>query len=207
MTMSAYPSCKDVSPAPLSSHLMAMHRWTTAAVGAVLAVALLTGCTGSDEPVPEPTSTRAPVPTDAPSTVEQWGFFAEEQKAQWDVWIDGWESVACGSVDQLESASIDCLVLVYQAAEMTNVAADSWLGLTTPGHAQFISTDPPAEVADLVAATQEAATAASVAGEEWVAANCGASGSADNCAQLSTTLGDALTAFDARLAEWQPVSA
>lgn len=184
---------------------MGMNRWVTAAAGAALAVTLLTGCTATeDEAVPEPTGTRAPVPTDAPSTVEQWAFIAEAQKVEWDTWLDGWESVECGSIDQLESASVDCLVLAYSAASMADSAADLWWGVTTPGHPKFISTEPPAEIADLVMSTQDAATAASAAGQEWVAGNCGMADAPEDCTELSTTLGDALTAFDAQLVAWEP---
>jgi len=175
----------------------------TAAAGAALAVTLLTGCTGTEEEPPEVTGTEPAVPTDAPTDVSLWVSVAETQKLERDMWMEGWESVECGSIDELETASIDCLVLVYQAASTSDTAAEWWDALTTPGHAEFLSTVPPEEVADLVSATKDAAIAASTTGQEWVAGDCGSSAAIEQCPELTTALGDALTAFDEQLAAWE----
>lgn len=171
--------------------------------GTVLAIAaaglLLVGCTGGEPQEPE--STKPPKITDAPTTPEEWLAIAESQKSQWDSWTDGWESAQCGSIDELETASVDCSSLVYSAVEMATFAEQTWTGLTTPGAAEFISVEPPEEVAELVTATQDAATKASEAGTAWVDAECGIEMKGD-CQALATTLGDALTAFDTQLAAW-----
>lgn len=160
---------------------------------------LLAGCTGG-EPEPDAKTKRTRV-TDAPTTPEQWWDVAKQQKAEWELWTEGWETVGCGSLDELESASIDCSLLVYSAVDIASMAEQTWTGMTTPGAGQFISTEPPAEIADLVTSTQEAATKAAGSAAAWMEADCGIEMTGD-CPALTTTLGDDLTAYDAQLAAW-----
>ncbi len=182
-----------------------MQRRATAVGAALLAVALLTGCTGDGDAEPEPTATdgRTPVPTDAPSTVEQWADIAERQTAEWHAWETEWDAIECGSINDLGSVSVDCTMLVFQAVSMTEISSEWWAGATTPGHSQFISTDPPAEIADLVTATQEAAVTADAAGTAWTDAECGLEAT-EECPDLADALGDAIAAYTDQLAEWAP---
>lgn len=182
---------------------MTTTRLGSVVIGASLVAAVLSGCTDTaEEPTPEVRPGRTPQQTDAPSTPEQWALIAEGQSAQWDSWQENWEAVSCGSIADSAAGGIDCTLLVFNAGTLAELDANEWAMTTTPGTSGFISVEPPAEVADLVASIQAAATTAATAGQEWVAAGCDM-GTGGDCATLSASFDAALVELRAQRAEWE----
>ena len=179
---------------------MGSRRRTFVITGLLAVPFLLAGCFAGTPP-----TIGEPAPGDDPargSTPEPWAEVALAQKAEWDAWADNWDAAACPELAAVVSASIDCKVLGINAESLATTASAWWAATLTPGHSEFISSDPPAEVADLVAATQAAADVSSAAGTAWLAADCGNQG-AEGCPDLGSDFDEAIQRLRSEMSRWE----
>lgn len=182
-------------------------------IGAVVAVLLLTlvaacgsdGTTGADASstaeeesvVADPTTEAEEVSTPEGATVQQWASIIAEQQLSFDETWENFDEKDCGVM--LMGPDVNCeaigLTLYYNAQTISTVIE----GARKPSAPAFIG-DPPAEIADLVDETQDAADAAVAAWETRDEADCDGGGCVSQAFEFDSALDD----IRAQLAAWGP---
>lgn len=174
-----------------------------AAVAALAAILILSGCTAAPQTDPTPSGAEEAPAVEESSTVAQWASLIAQQKASWEDWETSWNDASCSGVTAGAESGGMCRLQLMSAMYMTQTTEIEYELATGPGKQGFIAEAPPSEIADLFSATQDSATAAREASAAWDAAGCSLTG-AGECGALAVSfdraIGDLTSQFDA----WGP---
>lgn len=174
----------------------------TLAVAGLLSIVPLSACASGATSTPSKEAGETPAVEES-STVEQWASLIAQQSVDWDEWKAEWDDATCSSIAAAEGA-MDCNLMLTSAMYMLQTTSIELEPATSEGKKGFIASEPPAEVANLYAATEEAAPSGAAAAKAWQDANCGLSTSGEECGGLSSDLETTVDDLMSEYAAWGP---